>query len=175
MKKLLLGSAALALLAIAITIFQISCQKEVAAQTTTYTLPPATTTTLGGIIVGGGLSVNGSGVLSLNTTSGLLTQNNILLFTKRFPRTSFVYEIWKSDFNGNNQTKINISLPQGLSIEEEGRTPKLSPDGKVVFFDVLNSTGVNAYIYSCNIDGTNVKQIVDAGGGTIATQIAGAY
>lgn len=65
MRKLLLGSAVLTLFAISITLFQISCQKESNAQTTTYTLPPATTTSLGGIIVGNGLSVTPSGVLSV--------------------------------------------------------------------------------------------------------------
>ena len=71
MKKLLLGSAALTLFAIAISIFQISCNKEANAQTnSTYTLTPATTSKLGGVIVDGtSIKVDATGKISTVTNS----------------------------------------------------------------------------------------------------------
>lgn len=156
MKKLILGSAALTLLAIAITIFQISCQKTATAQTTTYTLPPATTSTLGGVIVGNGLTVSANGTLSANSSS---TQLNKIIYEK-YPTSSPAYsaEIWTANYDGTGQTKINIVLPSGLGIAGDA---KLSPNGQTVFFEVGNSTTFKFYIYSCNLDGSNVRQVID--------------
>ena len=71
MKKLVLGSIAMLLLAISVTLFQISCTKEAHAQNNSnsnYTLPPATATTLGGIMVGTGLNITSNGTLSVSQT-----------------------------------------------------------------------------------------------------------
>ena len=155
MKKLLKVSVFLALIGITITSTQMSCSKT-SAQTSTYTLPPATTSTLGGVIIGSGLSVTNNGTLSVNATSGL-QQLNILLYVKR-TGSPMVYEIWTVNYDGTNQKKINISLPSGQFIYEEGRTPKLSPDGKTIFFNASDNT--SDYVYSCNVDGTNIKQLI---------------
>jgi len=172
MKKLLLGSAALAILSIAITIFQISCQKTVNAQSgTSYILPAATTSSLGGIIVGSGLNITSGGVLS-STTSGP-SQINVLLFSKRKGSGPFIYELWTSNYDGTNQNKININLGAGLSIVEEGSSPKLSPDGRLVFFHV--SEGNYNNIYSCNIDGSNVRKIISGSAAYDRYIMGGAY
>ena len=131
----------------------------------------ATPTTLGGVKPDGAtIMVDANGKIS--TTTGL-QQQNLLLFVKRIAgASSFTYEIWTAGYDGTNQKKINIALSAGLSIDEEGRSPRLSPDGKTVFFDVSNAT--NSSIYSCGIDGTNVKKIID-GGTTSNMSIGGAY
>jgi hypothetical protein len=84
MKKLLMGSAALTLFSISMIIFQMSCKKDATAQTggTSYTLPAATTSTLGGIVVGNGLSVSNGGTLSVNSSTGGVTQFNKIIYTK---------------------------------------------------------------------------------------------
>jgi hypothetical protein len=169
MRKLLLGSAVLTFFAISITLFQISCQQESIAQTTTYTLPPATTTTLGGVIVGTGLTVNSSGVLS--ATSSGNTQLNKIVFVKY---NSSIAELWTANYDGTNQTKINITLPAGNIITGEGGNGRLSPDGQIVFFNVEESSTLKWHIYKCNINGTNVQKIIDAGTANVA-MIGGAY
>lgn len=172
MKKLLLGSAALILFAISITIFQISCQKESQAQTTNYTLPPATTTTLGGVIVGTGLSVTSNGTLSVNPSGA--TQQNKILFVKSFVSgTTEWSEIWTANYDGTNAQKINITVPAGMTIDGE-LGPTISPDRQTIFFSMSNTTTNVNHIYSCKLDGTSLTKIVD-GTGTSEVNIGSAY
>ena len=98
MKKLLMSAIVLSCFGIAISLFQISCQKDATAQTGgSFTLPPATTTTLGGIIVGSGLNVTSSGVISVpygNSTA----QINKVIYSKANNGT---YEIWVCNYDGS--------------------------------------------------------------------------
>ena len=172
MKKVLMGSIVVLIFSLAVILFQVSCQKSANAQQN-YTLPVATPTVLGGVKPDGvTIMVDATGKISTASNTAGIQQQNILLFVKRIAGTSFTYEIWTANYDGTNQKKINITLSAGLSIDEEGRSPRLSPDGKTVFFDVRNS--INSSIYSCNIDGTNVKQVID-GGTTSNLSIGGAY
>ena len=172
MKKLLLGSAALTLFAISITIFQISCQKESQAQTTSYTLPPATTTTLGGVIVGNGLTVTSNGTLSV--TPGGATQQNKILFVKSFVSGQTEWsEIWTANYDGTSAQKINITVPSGMTIDGE-LGPTISPDRQTIFFSMSNTTTNVNHIYSCKLDGTSLTKIVD-GTGTSEVNIGSAY
>lgn len=80
---------------------------------------------------------------------------NLVLFYK-----SNAKELWLSNVDGSNQRKIPIVLASGLK-PGEGR---LTVDGKSVVFEVFTeSTGVNAGIYSCTLDGGNLKKIISAG------------
>ena len=174
MKKLLLSSIVLLLFSFSILIFQISCQKTLEAQTgggsSSYTLPPATTSTLGGIIVGNGLSITSAGVLSVNSSSS--AQLNLLIYYKVIGTT---YEVWTANYDGTNQTKVNIVLPVGTEFSDHF-TPKLSPDGTKVFFALRTpAAGNGADVYSCNINGTNVTKIIDKGGSGNFIFLGGAY
>jgi hypothetical protein len=160
MKKLILGSAALTLFSISILIFQISCKKDAVAQTTTYTLPPATTSTLGGIIVGNGLSVTSNGTLSVNSTSGGLTQLNKIIYTKLNTAIAQKFEIWTANYDGTNQTKVNITMPTGFQCAGDGEV-KLSPNGQKIFFTSLQPSASATHIFTCNIDGTGLTKIID--------------
>jgi hypothetical protein len=174
MKKLFLGSIALTTFSISILLFQVSCKKEAKAQTNSNNyLTPATTTTLGGIIVGSGLSVTSNGTLSVNSTGGT-TQLNKIIFGKLVTGGGAI-EIWTMNYDGSNQTKINIVMPTGEVVND--LNPKLSPDGtKVVFLGTTTaSTNNDDDIYTCNIDGSNVTKIYDMPVGTGHTGIGGAY
>lgn len=154
MKKLLLGSIVLTAFSISIILFQISCQKEVNAQTgNSYVLPPATTSTLGGVTVGSGLTVNNAGVLSANSTIGLTQQNVLLLGTQITPTGGFIL----INYDGTNKRTVPISLPAGRILN--GSDGKLSPDGKIIFFEVYESNTNTHFIYSCLTDGANLKII----------------
>jgi hypothetical protein len=156
MKKILLGSAVLTLFAIAITLFQISCQKESNAQTTNYTLPPATMTTLGGIIVGTGLSINSNGVLSV--TPAATSVLNLIVYYKEV--SANVFEIWTAKYDGSNQAKINISLPANTEFHDD-TPPQLSPDGSKVFYTLINTVTFVQSLYTANINGTGSVKIID--------------
>lgn len=89
------------------------------------------------------------------------TTLNILLFHKIVGGKS---EIWISNYDGSNQKKINVQVPSGVTLD--GGTTILSPDGKTIFFHVLGTPNGNldgADIYSCNIDGSNVKKVISHG------------
>lgn len=171
MKKLLLGSLVLALFSFLTILLQISCQKDVNAQTNNYTLLPATSSTLGGVIIGPGLNITNNGVLSVNGSSGIQLLSKIV-YQKYY--TSGVTEIWLANYDGSNQQKINITLPSGFEINEDG-SAKLSPDGLTVFFDAITTTQpYYTNIYSCKIDGTNISLVI-AHGTAESAAIGGAY
>lgn len=172
MKKLLLGSAALTIFAISITLFQISCQKESQAQATSYTLPPATTSALGGVIVGNGLTVTSNGTLSV--APGGPTQQNKILFVKSFVSEQEEWsEIWTANYDGTNAQKINITVPADMRIDGE-LGPIISPDRQTIFFSMSNTTTNSNHIYSCKLDGTNIVKVVD-GAGTSEVNIGSAF
>jgi hypothetical protein len=153
MKNIFKGSLILTFFSISITVFNISCNKEISAQNnTSNSLPIATTSNLGGVIVGQGLTVTSNGTIS--------TQNaGLLVFAKGGDKPN---EFWSSKFDGSNQTKITIALPATAEIVKE--SIKISPDGKKFFFTLnLNPvlpTSQDA-IYSCNIDGSGLTKLVD--------------
>jgi Tol biopolymer transport system component len=178
MKKFVLSSIVLFLFSIAIIVFQISCQKEVSAQSTNYVLPPATTSTLGGVIVGSGLSINSNGVLSVNATTGGNTSqlNKIVYIRGSYTTGGSPNEIWIANYDGTNNTRVNVQLPSGIVFDGD-LNPALSPDGKKIFFTATSSsdTQKKGDIYSCNVDGSNVVKIIDRGGGGNYLIMSGAY
>lgn len=174
MKNLLMSTIVLIAFSLAILIFQISCKKDVNAQTSSnYALPIATSSTLGGIIVGSGLSVTNSGVVSVNASSST-TQVGKVIFKKISKAGS---EIWLCNYDGTNPSKVNITLPTGCYFAND-MTPMMSPDGKKIFFTAGFSGNMSAtesdVMFVCNTDGTSVVKILEAGAG-VTMQVGGAY
>jgi hypothetical protein len=167
MKKLLMGSFTLTVLAISISLIQTGCSKEAIAQnnSSSYTLPAATSTSLGGVIVGSGLSVNSSGVLSI-ASGNSNSQLNKLIYMK-YP-TASVPEIWISNYDGTGQAKINVILPAGV-VFSDNLSARMSPNGQKLFFEAGTPyqtgalTSVSNDIYSCNIDGSSVTKVISRG------------
>jgi hypothetical protein len=166
MKKLLMGSIALTVFAISISLIQ-SCSKEAIAQnnTSSYTLPAASSSSLGGVIVGTGLSITSSGVLSI-ASGNSSTQLNKLIFMKFY--TASAPEIWISNYDGTGQTKINVTLPSGV-VFSDNLSVRMSPNGQKLFFEAGPPyqtgalTSVSNDIYSCNIDGSSVTKVISKG------------
>ena len=143
MKKLLMSSVVLIAFSLTIIVFQMSCKKDVNAQ----------------------------------TAQGGITQQNILLIHKH--NNSTIDELWTSNYDGSNQKKIPITLQAGQSFSSNQAA--LSPDGKLVFMTIearrlIGGVSTNfATVYSCNIDGSNFKQIIDATGNNQYVETNGAY
>jgi hypothetical protein len=177
MKKFFMGSLSLILFSISIVIFQMSCKKDATAQAgvTSYTLPAATTSTLGGVIVGSGLSVTSNGILSANATTGGLTQLNKIIYTKLNTSIAQRFEIWTSNYDGSNQTKLNVIMPTGFQGPGDGEV-KLSPNGQKIFFTSLQTSNSTSHIFACNIDGTSLTRIIDgSSAGTEGLFLGAAY
>lgn len=158
MKKLLMGSICLLIFSASILILQISCQKEIVAQSSgsNYTLPPATNSTLGGVIVGNGLSITSNGTLSASSAAAQI--NKIIYRQESYPR------FWIANYDGSGATELIISLPAPYSVESSGY-PVLSPDGTKLFvMGIDNSTTIPGHaVFSCNADGSNPAQIINLG------------
>lgn len=131
MKKLFLSSIALLTLSISIILFQVSCQKEAVAQT--QSIAPVA----GKVLLIKDVSASGD----LYDTG----------------------EIWIANTDGSSLQKVNITMPAGTVISIHD--PKLSPDAKTIYFNgfsVANhATSSPWHVYSCNIDGSNLKPIID--------------
>lgn len=89
---------------------------------------------------------------SAQVDNGGIKSANLVLFYKNATK-----ELWIANIDGTNQHKIPITMATGYEVGY-GR---LSADGKTVIFERYKTiTGENAGIYSCSIDGSNLKMIV---------------
>ncbi len=93
-----------------------------------------------------------------NNTAGITQLNKIVYETASNGGPRYNTTIWIVNYDGTNQTRVNIILPSGLGVAGNAR---LSPDGKTIFFVAGNNSTYKWYIYSCNIDGSNAHEIVD--------------
>lgn len=66
-------------------------------------------------------------------------------------------ELWISNIDGSNQ---NI-IPVTFAFDFQFGSISLSPDGTKVIFSVVNDRSRDGYIYSCNIDGTNLTKLIE--------------
>ena len=107
------------------------------------------------------LATNGNGIVSWTTPATSSNSNStdltgIIVFEKN---TINGNEIWKSNFDGTSQSKINIvGLPTNYEIA--GGSQRISADGKILYFLLYTPTG-GQHIYKCNIDGSGLTKIVN--------------
>jgi hypothetical protein len=159
MKKILLSAIVLTFFALSLLLFEISCKKTAKAQSPTYVLPVATTSKLGGVIPDGTtISVDGTGKISAVPTT-LAPQAGKIIYIK-FGATALDNQLWTANYDGSGAQQINITLPANLALDGDIR---ISPDHKTIFFTVYPTSGTAVnYIYACNIDGTNVHEVISA-------------
>ena len=81
------------------------------------------------------------------------SQLNKILYVIGNPVTTGAAEYWIANYDGSNPQKIPLTITPNYN-NRYSTDPKLSPDGKIIFFTV----GPN--LCSCNIDGTNFKTII---------------
>ena len=95
------------------------------------------------------------------------SQLNKLIY---FKNTGSAAQLWTCNYDGTNQTEINIALPSNVYLYNSnlGATPRLSPDGQKVFFVGQNNNTLSLSIYSCDISGNNVNEIVTTPTGQIS-------
>ena len=107
------------------------------------------------------LATNGSGIVGWTTPATSSNSNStnltgIIIFGKNI---SGVNEVWKSNFDGSSQSKINIAgLPANYEIPSDSY--RISADGQTIFFLLYTPTG-GQHIYKCNIDGSGLSKIIN--------------
>ena len=160
MKKILLGSIALMLLSLGITIFQISCKKEAVAQKeSNYVLPVATSTTLGGVMVDGtSIKVDAQGKISASSASA---NSTTILYRKSTENANLSDELWSVNIDGSNKKKISINLPNGWELANE-EMARITADGKNIIILAKHTATEQEAIYKCNLDGSNVVKVMEA-------------
>lgn len=67
------------------------------------------------------------------------------------------YEIWTSNYDGTGKTRINVTIPAGHEVDEL----EMSVDGTKIFYDLYQLSSGRGFIYSSNVDGTNMTKIID--------------
>ena len=93
-----------------------------------------------------------------NTDNGLsseVTQVGKIIFLKRVTEGSAM-EIWLANYDGSNQSKVNVTFPNGF----EPTSVSISPDHQSIFIIAWNNGG-KGNIYSCKVDGSSLTKIID--------------
>ena len=91
-------------------------------------------------------------------TTNTLLQNKVIYTI--FNSTE--HSIWTCDYDGTNLVQVPISLPSNVTFNTSNGNAdaKISPNGQKIFFIVTNiNTGGNE-IYSCDVNGGNVQQVI---------------
>lgn len=160
---------------VSILIFQISCKKEANADSPTpaYTLKPATKAVLGGVKVGDGLNVTDDGTVSVvpKENPAPVQLNKILFITNSSLDPSFE-GLYLANYDGSQATEVHIQLPIGA--DDIISTPRISPDMKRIFFSLHRHLDNHSGIYSCKLDGSDVKRLTNGSGGE-HYEIGGVY
>jgi len=68
-------------------------------------------------------------------------------------------KIMIANIDGSGAQTVNYTLPYPASTGID--PPMISPDGKTIFFNAFGLNGNEYAAYSCNTDGTNLKQILN--------------
>ncbi|MFD0792687.1 TolB family protein [Mucilaginibacter litoreus] len=119
-------------------------------------------------------NVDGSNVQPIltNVDNGLALQgfinNNTVLFWQA--NSNYDYELYSVNLDGGNKKKINISLPEDISLGDE-ELAKVTSDGKTIVFLTQHKSTEAPSVYKCNIDGSNAALIsAEAAGTSLALQ-----
>ncbi|RZJ89397.1 MAG: hypothetical protein EOO20_11095 [Chryseobacterium sp.] len=163
MKKILLSTLILTAFGFSLILIQVGCKKDaIAAQIASYVLPIATTTSLGGVMV--------DGTTIIIDKEGKISTVPIVVVgpvpeTVEFSEIIYVKEegangspeFWKVNMNGTGNQRIPIVVPANLEIEYNEISFKRTTT-KLIF--CLRGDNDHNYIYTCNLDGSALKRIV---------------
>lgn len=86
-------------------------------------------------------------------------------------------QIYTANYDGTNETLINVSLPTGVVIDintPEDLQLRMSPDGQKIFFVAVDTATDYKTLYSCDINGSNLSPVI-ALNGTGNFRLGGAY
>ena len=83
---------------------------------------------------------------------------NKILYATESQVSPCTISFWVADTDGTSPQQIPINLPSGLSISSSSAC--LTLDGQTLIFEVNSIAGGGNSLYSCSIDGSNLKQIV---------------
>lgn len=101
-------------------------------------------------------------VTAAQEPAGAETANQLMVFAKSFIRPTGMAqkekEIWIANIDGTNPRKIPINIPSDLGFYDA----HLTQNGKTIVFMAESKTNYRKRaIYSCSLDGTGFKKVLD--------------
>lgn len=150
MKKLIQAISALLAIGAFILATQVSCQKT-AAQTSNSPSAPSP----GLILYDQQVATSAPGPVD---SSGHAT--TVMVYSRQY---------YVASIDGTNPRQIPIAMPSGFYAQAGGH---LTVDGKTIVFPVSKQSGPLQFLYSCGIDGSSLKQVMNMSG---TTTFDGAY
>lgn len=84
-------------------------------------------------------------------------------------------EIYLGNYDGSNKQKIGFAFPAPTNTNDEIDGATMSPDGKLIFLRLYSGSLNKSRIYSANVDGSNLKLILDHGDFSQSSGFYGAY
>jgi len=98
-----------------------------------------------------------------NTDESASPSGEKFVYVKKDFATTGAQSIWIANIDGTDNIEIPIVLPANHSFYSiyssgEHSSVKLSQDQQSILFTVQN-TSQQTFIYSCNVDGTNLQQV----------------
>ena len=120
---------------------------------------------------------------SISTSSTPLGK---IVYTKR---GGGLLQIWTCNYDGTAQAQIPITLPSNVNFNfwstnntaisaSDETSVRLSPDGQNVFFATVTNPGSGSKyfsIYTCNLSGNNLTEILTEASGQDPLVIGGVY
>lgn len=138
MKKIIRAIFALLVIGVFILVTQISCQKSNAQAS------------------GNSSAISPGLILFGSTVSSRITIPADSGRTQTVTINSCQYSL--TDINGGNMRQIPIVMPAGLYVTNGGH---LTNDGKILVFPANSTSNSQIMLYSCFVDGSNLKRIAD--------------
>jgi hypothetical protein len=93
------------------------------------------------------------------STQSVVQQGKII-----FVKSGTPLSLWIANYDGSDQQEIQLALPVGSSVDG---ISSISPDRKTLFVPVYNGSGDD--IYTCNVDGSNLKKIISNAGSNVTS------
>ncbi|WP_379093304.1 hypothetical protein [Pedobacter sp. UC225_65] len=84
-------------------------------------------------------------------------------------------EIYLAAYDGSNKQKIGFAFPSPTNSNDVVENAHMSPDGKTIFVELYSGSLNKVRLYSCSIDGNNLKLVLDHIDFSQSSGFCGAY
>jgi Tol biopolymer transport system component len=93
-------------------------------------------------------------------TNNITTMNKIVYMN--YDDITGLYEIYTSNLDGTNNTKVPITIPSGLKMND---AVAITPDGNKLIFTLRNINSstpnhIGGSVYTCKLDGSELTKII---------------
>lgn len=84
-------------------------------------------------------------------------------------------EIYLANYDGSNKQRVSFSFPSPMHTDDSIDGASMSPDGKIIFVELYSGSLNKVRLYSCSIDGNNLKLVLNHSDFSQSSGFCGAY